>query len=72
MINTGVEQDSTLPGHEWRWMIRLNGADLRIAPCPSDDLDHPRTLAATPCLDEFEGLWVIVDAFSGQILGTTH
>ncbi len=72
VINTSVQQDYTLPSHEWLWEVRLGGAALHISPCPSDYLDHPPAWSAPPCLDELQGLWVIVDAFSGQVLGTMH
>lgn len=63
---------AALPGHPWLWQVRLNGPALRLSPCPSGNLDREPDWSAAPCLDEEQGLWVVVDAFTGQVLGSMH
>lgn len=58
-------------GHTWAWGVRLNGPALRVSPCPSDYWDRSWPPSAPPCLDDSQGFWVLVDAFSGQVI-TTH
>ncbi|MEW6223609.1 MAG: hypothetical protein AB1627_03175 [Chloroflexota bacterium] len=59
-------------GHEWVWVVRLEGTGLGQSTCPSGYLDGSPDLAAPPCLDGDRGLNVVMDAFSTEVLGTAH
>jgi hypothetical protein len=60
------------PGHDWLWVVRLQGEGLRQSPCPSGYLDGSQSITAPPCLDGDGGLDVVMDAFNTQVLGTWH
>jgi hypothetical protein len=53
------------------WEVRLTGA-LMASPCPLGFLDKPASPADKPCLDEDGGLVVVLDQFSGALLGWAH
>lgn len=59
-------------GHEWVWLVRLEGEGLEQPPCPSGHLDGWPDIAAPPCLDGEGGIDVVIDAFSTEVLGTLH
>ena len=61
-----------VPGHDWLWVVRLQGEGLHQSPCPSGYLDGSRSITAPQCLDGDGGLDVAMDAFTTEVLGTWH
>lgn len=59
-------------GHEWVWVVRLEGDALEQPPCPSGYLDGWPDIAAPPCLDGSGGIDIVMDAFSTEVLGFLH
>jgi hypothetical protein len=53
------------------WIVRLQGG-LAASPCPSGFLDVPPSASSSACLDGDGGLDVVLDYFSGTLLGWTH
>jgi hypothetical protein len=53
------------------WIVRLQGR-LAAFPCPSGFLDVPPSASSSACLDGDGGLDVVLDYFSGTLLGWTH
>jgi hypothetical protein len=53
------------------WIVRLQGG-LAAFPCPSGFLDVPPSASSSACLDGDGGLDVVLDYFSGTLLGWTH
>lgn len=53
------------------WQVRLAG-QLPEPTCPADWLDHAPTPSDPPCLDPDAGLIVVLDAFSGALIGWAH
>jgi hypothetical protein len=59
----------TLPGHPWVWDVYLLGPGIRASACPSDIDEHAPDWSAPPCIDTGNGVEVILDAFTGRLLG---
>jgi hypothetical protein len=59
----------TLPGHPWVWDVYLQGPGIRASACPSDIYQHTPDWSAPPCIDTENGVDVILDAFTGRLLG---
>jgi len=53
------------------WEVRLQGS-FAVSPCPSGFLNRPPSLGDTACLDGDSGLIVVLDYFSGALVGWTH
>ena len=53
------------------WEVRLTGA-LAASPCASGFLDREPTNSDPPCLDRDSGLIVVLDFYSGALLGWLH
>ena len=69
-VQPGGGQDTS--GHEWLWVVRLEGRGLKQSPCPSGSLDDTRSISAPLCLDGEGGLDVVMDALTTEVLGTWH
>jgi hypothetical protein len=50
------------------WEVRLQGS-FAASPCPSGFLDRPPSLADTSCLDSKSGVVVVLDYFTGALIG---
>ena len=53
------------------WKVRLQGS-FAVGPCPSGFLDRPASSADAACLDGDSGLIVVLDYFSGALVGWDH
>jgi hypothetical protein len=53
------------------WIVRLVGG-LTASPCPAGFLDAPPTVSSAPCIDHEDGIDVVLDFFSGDLLGWVH
>lgn len=53
------------------WMVRLQGS-LHASPCPSGFLDRPASPSDAACLDHDGGIDVVLDYFTGDLVGWTH
>ena len=53
------------------WEVRLQGS-FASSPCLPGLLDRPPSLADKACLDGYSGLVVVLDYFSGALIGWTH
>lgn len=53
------------------WMVRLAGP-LASPPCPADWLAHVATPSDPACLDQDGGIIVVLDYYSGAVLGWDH
>jgi hypothetical protein len=53
------------------WEVRLEWS-FSVSPCPSGFLDRLPSLADPACLDGDSGLIVVLDVFSGDLIGWTH
>ncbi len=65
-----VPRGNALPG-PLVWIVRLQGG-LAAFPCPSGLLDVPPSPSSSACLDGDGALDVVLDYFSGTLLGWTH
>jgi hypothetical protein len=53
------------------WIVRLAGG-LTAPPCPPGFLDAPPTRSSAACLDSEGGVNVVLDYFSGELVGWVH
>ena len=53
------------------WIVRLEGG-LAASPCPSGFLDRAATASDPACLDAAGGADVVLDYFTGNLLGWVH
>ena len=53
------------------WMVRLQGS-FDASPCPSGYLDKLPSASDPACLDNEGGLVVVLDVFTGALIGWTH
>jgi hypothetical protein len=53
------------------WIVRLQGG-LTSSPCPSGFLDRLPSASDAACLDQGGGVNVVLDYFSGDLLGWIH
>ena len=53
------------------WIVRLHGG-LAASPCPSGFLDRSALRSDSACLDGDGGINVVLDYFSGDLLGWIH
>jgi hypothetical protein len=53
------------------WIVRLQGG-LSASPCPSGSLDRLPSASDAVCLDQDGGVDVVLDYFSGDLLGWIH
>jgi len=53
------------------WIVRLQGG-LTSSPCPSGFLDRLPSASDAACLDQDGGVNVVLDYFSGDLLGWIH
>lgn len=53
------------------WIVRLQGT-RGISPCPSGFLEGPPDASVPGCLDGDGGIDVVIEYFSGTLLGWTH
>ncbi len=53
------------------WIVRLQGA-LTPSACPTGFLDVPPAATSSACLDMDGGLDVVLDYFTGELLGWVH
>lgn len=53
------------------WVVRLQGG-LTSSPCPAGFLDKAATASAPACLDVDGGIDVVIDYYTGELLGWSH
>jgi hypothetical protein len=53
------------------WMVRLQGP-FAASPCPSGFLGRLPSADDPACLDDQSGLIVVIDYFSGALIGWLH
>ena len=53
------------------WEVRLQGS-FAASPCPPGFLERPPSLADTSCLDGESGVVVVLDYFTGALIGWMH
>jgi hypothetical protein len=53
------------------WEVRLAGGFL-ASPCPEGFLERPPSPSDAPCLDIEAGIVVVLDEFSGALIGYAH
>jgi hypothetical protein len=53
------------------WIVRLQGG-LAASPCPSGSLDRVPAASDPACLDGEGGIDVVLDYYSGDLLGWSH
>lgn len=58
-------------GNPLVWIVRLQGG-LAASPCPSGFLDRAPSVSDAICLDGDGGVDVVLDHFSGDLLGWVH
>lgn len=61
----------TAPSGPLVWIVRLQGG-LTASPCPSALLDNLPSPSDSACLDRDGGINVVLDYFSGDLLGWIH
>lgn len=54
------------------WEVRLAGRALPQPTCPADWLTRYPSASDAPCLDQNNGVIVVMDQFSGAVLGWSH
>lgn len=60
-----------VPPGPLRWVVRLQGG-MTTSPCPSGWLDRVATTSDPACLDADGGIDVVLDYYSGAVLGWVH
>ncbi len=76
VIWAGVESDPFVPGGlatpgRLVWVVRLQGG-LTPSACPTGFLELPPMASSSACLDVEGGVNVVLDYFTGELLGWVH
>ena len=76
VVRASIESDpfaprGTAPPGPLVWIVRLQGG-LAASPCPSGFLDKMPLPSDSACLDRDGGIDVVLDYFSGELLGWIH
>jgi hypothetical protein len=76
VVGASIESDpfaprGNVPPGPLTWIVRVQGG-VAASPCPSGWLDRPALLSDGPCLDGDGGVDVVLDFFTGDLIGWTH
>jgi hypothetical protein len=76
VVGASIESDpfaprGAAPPGRLTWIVRVQGG-LAESVCPSDWLDRPASASDGPCVDQEGGMDVVLDFFTGELVGWIH
>lgn len=76
VVGASIESDPFVPRGDatpgpLTWVVRVERG-VAASPCPSGWLDRPAQASDGPCLDQEGGIDVVLDFFTGDLIGWTH